>query len=302
MESANEVRPPPATRMVQRQASDRVMAIGLRPAWIGDFYHQLLTLPWPFFLAGIGAFFVGLNVFFGLLYLLGDGAIANAQPGKFSDTFFFSVETISTIGYGQMAPATLYGNLVMTLEAFLGVLLTAVVTGLVFARFSRPTARIMFSRVAVVAPFNGVPTLAVRLANQRRNQILEAQVSLSLIRDEHTAEGDWIRRFYDLQLLRQRSPVFAMTFTAMHPIDAASPLENATAASLASESVEIIVTVTGLDETLLQPVHARTSYLAHEVRWDHRFADLFIETPDGRLAIDYRRFHEVEPIAQPEAG
>jgi inward rectifier potassium channel len=302
MESANEVRPPPAARMVQRQASDRVMAIGLRPAWIGDLYHQLLTLPWPLFFAGVLGFFVLLNVFFGLLYLLGDGAIANAQPGRFSDAFFFSVETISTIGYGQMAPATLYGNLVMTLEAFLGVLLTAVVTGLVFARFSRPTARIMFSRVAVVAPFNGVPTLAVRLANQRRNQILEAQVSLSLIRDEHTAEGDWIRRFYDLQLLRQRSPVFAMTFTAMHPIDAASPLENATAASLARESIEIIVTVTGLDETLLQPVHARTSYLAHEVRWDHRFADLFIETLDGRLAIDYRRFHEVEPIAQPEAG
>jgi inward rectifier potassium channel len=298
MESANEVRPPPAARMVQRQASDRVMAIGLRPAWIGDLYHQLLTLPWPLFFAGVLGFFVLLNVFFGLLYLLGDGAIANAQPGRFSDAFFFSVETISTIGYGQMAPATLYGNLVMTLEAFLGVLLTAVVTGLVFARFSRPTARIMFSRVAVVAPFNGVPTLAVRLANQRRNQILEAQVSLSLIRDEHTAEGDWIRRFYDLQLLRQRSPVFAMTFTAMHPIDAASPLENATAASLARESVEIIVTVTGLDETLLQPVHARTSYLAHEVRWDHRFADLFIETPDGRLAIDYRRFHEVEPTEQ----
>jgi inward rectifier potassium channel len=208
------------------------------------------------------------------------------------------VETISTIGYGQMSPGTLYGNLVMTFEAMVGLMLIAVAAGLVFARFSRPTARVMFSKVAVVAPFNGLPTLTLRLANQRRNQILEAQVSLSLIRDELTSEGEWMRRFYDLQLIRQRSPIFAMTFSVMHAIDNASPLLNATASSLAAESAEIVVTVTGLDETLSQPVHARTSYLAHEVLWNHRFADVFIDTRDGRLAIDYRRFHDVEPIGQ----
>lgn len=289
-------RAPRAARLVQREASDRVVAIGLRDPWLGDFYHHLLTLPWWAFLAGLALVYLGLNVLFAGFYLLGSGAIANARPGSFADAFFFSVETISTIGYGQMSPGTLYGNIVMTVEAMTGLMLLAVSAGLVLARFTRPTARVIFSKVAVVTPFNGVPTLSFRLANERRNQILEAQVSVTLVRDERTAEGEWIRRFYDLQLGRQRSPIFAMTFTVMHAIDPASPLSNATASSLATEAVEIVVTVTGLDETMSQPVHARTSYLAHEVLWDHRFVDVFTQTKDGRLAIDYRRFHDTEPL------
>jgi inward rectifier potassium channel len=217
-------------------------------------------------------------------------------PARRISDAFFSVETISTIGYGQMSPATLYGNIVMTVEAMFGLILLAVSAGVVLARLSRPTARVTFSKVAVVAPYNGVPTLSFRLANERRNQILEAQVAVTLVRDERTAEGEWMRRFYDLQLARQRSPIFAMTFTVMHPIDPASPLWSATASSLAAEAVEIVVTVTGLDETISQAVHARTSYLAHEVLWGHRFSDVFTQTKDGRLAIDYRRFHDTEPF------
>ena len=284
------------THLVQREASDRVVAIGLRDRWLGDLYHHLLTLPWWAFLLGLAAVYLGLNILFAVLYLLGDAAIANARPGAFSDAFFFSVETISTIGYGQMSPATLYGNIVMTVEAMFGLILLAASAGVVLAQFSRPTARVTFSKVAVIAPYNGVPTLSFRLANERRNQILEAQVAVTLVRDERTAEGEWMRRFYDLQLARQRSPIFAMTFTVMHPIDAASPLSGATASSLAGEAVEIVVTVTGLDETLSQAVHARTSYLAHEVLWGHRFVDVFTETKDGRLAIDYSRFHDTEPV------
>src|SRR5271169_1189435 len=195
-----------------------------------------------------------------------------------------------------MSPATLYGNLVMTLEALFGLGLLAVAAGLMFARFSRPTARVRFSKVAVVTEYNGVPTLSFRLANERRNQILEAQVSVTLVRDEHTAEGEWMRRFYDLRLARQRSPIFAMTFTVMHPIDPASPLWKETPSSLAAQAAEIVVTVTGIDETISHAVHARTSYLAHEVLWGHRFADVFTRTDDGRLAIDYRQFHDTEPV------
>ena len=194
-----------STRLVQREPSDRVVAIGLRDRWLGDLYHHLLTLPWWGFLLGLAAVYLGLNILFAVLYLLGDAAIANARPGAFSDAFFFSVETISTIGYGQMSPATLYGNLVMTVEAMFGLILLASSAGLVLARFSRPTARVIFSKVAVVAPYNGVPTLSFRLANERRNQILEAQVAVTLVRDERTAEGEWMRRFYDLQLARQRT-------------------------------------------------------------------------------------------------
>jgi inward rectifier potassium channel len=287
------------TRLVQRERSDRVVAIGLRTPWLGDLYHQLLTLPWWAFLLGSAGVYLGLNVAFALLYLIGDDAIANARPGVFSDAFFFSVETISTIGYGQMSPATLYGNIIMTVEALFGVALIAVSAGLMFARFSRPKARVVFSEVAVVTEYNGMPTLSFRLANERRNQILEAQVSVTLVRDERTTEGEWMRRFYDLQLARQRSPIFAMTFTVMHPIDPASPLWNETRSSCAEQETEIVVTVTGIDETISQPVHARTSYLAHEVLWGHRFADVFTETRDGRLAIDYRRFHDTEPINPP---
>ncbi|HKM74665.1 MAG TPA: ion channel [Stellaceae bacterium] len=291
---------PAPTRLVQRERSDRVGAIGLRTPWLGDLYHQLLTLPWWAFLLGLSGVYLGLNVAFALLYLLGDGAIANARPGVFSDAFFFSVETLSTIGYGQMSPATPYGNIIMTVEALFGPALIAVSAGLMFARFSRPTARVMFSKVAVVTEYNGIPTLSFRLANERRNQILEAQVSVTLVRDERTTEGEWMRRFYDLQLARQRSPIFAMTFTVMHPIDPASPLWNETPSSLAAQAAEIVVTVTGFDETISRAVHARTSYLADEVLWGRRFADVFTETQDGRLAIDYRRLHDTEPINPPE--
>jgi inward rectifier potassium channel len=273
-----------------------VVAIGLGAGWMGDLYHYLLVLPWVAFLTGVSVVYVGLNLLFAELYLLGDGAIANARPGAFSDAFFFSVETLSTIGYGQMSPATLYGNMVMTTEALAGVMLVAVTAGLMFARFSKPTARVVFSKVAVVGPFNGVPTLSLRLANERRNQILDAQVSVALVRDERTAEGDWIRRFYDLQLARRRSPIFAMTFTVMHAIDADSPLRNANPSSLAADGAELVVTVSGLDETTLQTIHARTSYLADEICWDRRFADVFTQTEHGRLAIDYRRFHDTGPI------
>jgi inward rectifier potassium channel len=287
---------PPATPLVQRQRSDEVIAIGLRARWVGDLYHRLLTLPWTAFVFILAVVYLGLNVVFALLYLLGNGAIANARPGSFVDAFFFSVETLSTIGYGQMSPATLYGNIVMTAEALSGVMLIAVTAGLMFSRFSRPTARVLFSKVAVVGPFNGVPTLSLRLANQRRNEILEARVSLTLVRDEHTAEGDWMRRFYDLQLARQYSPIFAMSFTVLHAIDASSPLRNKDPSSLAAEGVELIVTVTGLDETTSQTIHARTSYLADEIHWNRRFQDVFTQTEDGRRAIDYRRFHDDAPL------
>jgi inward rectifier potassium channel len=202
------------------------------------------------------------------------------------------VETIATIGYGVMSPATLYANLVMTIESSVGILFAALTTGLIFARFSRPTARVMFSRVAVVGPHNGTPTLTVRMANQRRNQMLAAEVVMTLVRDERTTEGILLRRFYDMKLVRDRSPIFAMTFTAMHEIDELSPLSGSTPEMLAELNAELVISTSGIDETLVQPVHARTSYLPHEILWDHRFADIMGYTEDGRRAIDYSRFHD----------
>ena len=288
----------PRGRMVPQRSDEGMVAIGGKSPWFGDLYHRTLTLPWAVFLTALSGAYIGANVIFALLYLAQPGSIENARPGAFWDALFFSVQTIATIGYGQMRPATFYANIVVTLETVCGLMLLAVATGLVFARFSRPTARVLFSRVAVVAPYDGVPTMSFRLANERRNQILEAQVAVTLVRDEFTKEGVPMRRFYDLQLSRSRSPIFSMTFSVMHPIDEESPLYGATPESLAAEGVEIVVTVTGLDETTVQPVHARTSYLAHEILFGHRFADVIGWTEDGRRAIDYRRFHDTTPIEE----
>ncbi len=289
-----EARP---ARLIARETADRTLAIGLRRPWLGDLYHRTLRLSWRSFLLGGVALYLAANAGFALLYLVQPGAVANARPGSFADAFFFSVQTIATLGYGQMWPATLYSNLVVTIETAIGLMFLALATGLVFARFSRPTARVLFSRVAVVGPHNGRPTLALRLANERRNQILQAEVALTLLRDEQTAEGVLIRRFYELKLTRYRSPVLAMTFTVMHEIDHDSPLWGASAASLQAENAELVVTASGIDETIAQRVHARTSYLPDEILWDHRFVNVIGWTEDGRRVIDYRRFHDTVALA-----
>ena len=285
--------------LIARDRADEVVSVGLERPWFDDLYHRILTVSWPRFLALSLAVYILINLVFATLYLLQPGSIANAHPGSFADAFFFSVETIATIGYGVMAPATVYANLLMTVESAMGLLLVALTTGLVFARFSRPTARIMFSRVAVVGPHNGKPTLTVRLANQRQNPLLAAHVGMTLVRDEITAEGTLLRRFYDLKLVRDRSPVFALTFTVLHEIDAQSPLHGATLERMASVNAELIVSASGIDETLVQPVQARGSYLPHEILWDHRFVDVIGWTEDGRRAIDYGRFHDTVSLIPP---
>jgi len=291
---------PQPVRLIARETADRTRTIGLPRPWLGDLYHFALRLAWwRFLLIGLSAYLAA-NAAFALLYLAQPGAIANARPGSFADAFFFSIQTIATLGYGVMAPATFYANIIVTIETAGGLMLLALTTGLAFARFSRPTARILFSRVAVIGPYNGAPTLSFRLANQRRNQILEAEVAAILLRDERTAEGALIRRFYDLKLARTRTPVFALTFTVMHEIDRDSPLHGASAASLQADNAELIVTASGIDETIAARVHARTSYLPHEIRWNHRFADVIGWTDDGCRVVDYRRFHTAVPLSASE--
>lgn len=282
--------------LIARDRADQVIALGLRRPWIGDLYHRILTVGWAAFFAMSLAAYLAANAVFAGLYLLQPGSIDNARPGAFADAFFFSIQTMATIGYGRMSPATLYANLLMTVETGAGLTIVALTTGLVFARFSRPTARVLFSRVAVIGPFNGRPSLSVRLANQRQNQILAAEVAMTLVRDERSLEGDLRRRFYDLKLVRDHSPVFALTFTVTHEIDRDSPLYGETGESLAAQNAELIVTTSGIDETLVQPVHARTSYLPDEILWNRRFVDILGWTEDGRRAIDYRRFHDTMPL------
>ncbi len=269
------------------------LTIGQQRSW-GDFYQVLLTMSWSAFLALMAIAFLGLNAVFGLLYWIDPHGLANARPGSFQDAFFFSVQTIGTLGYGVMAPKSLYANCVVTAETFVGLVNLSLGTGLIFARFSRPTARILFSKVAVIAEFDGVPTFMFRAANQRGNHILEAEVTLTWSFQSITREGSVMRRFQELKVTRSRSPLFALSWLIMHPIDDSSPLWGATAESLQESRSEFLAVISGNDESFAQRIFARHSYLAGAVVWDHAFVDILESGPEGELLVDYTRFHDVE--------
>jgi len=285
---------PPAVKFPVLRGSRARRAVRGRGLSRTDIYHSLLTVPWRGFFALLAAAYGLFNVVFALLYLLQDGGIANARSHSFADAFFFSVQTMATIGYGDMHPATLYANILVTIEVLLGLTGFALATGLIFARFSRPTARVIFSDVAVISRYDGLPTLMFRAANQRRNRILEASVNLMLVRNELTAEGQVMRRFYDLKVARRHNPTFVLTWTVMHPIDESSPLRNASAATLRAQEAEIVASISGLDESFVQTIHARKSYRPEDVRWGWRLTDIIGRSADGRLTVDYDRFHDAE--------
>jgi inward rectifier potassium channel len=274
------------------RSAEGVRRVGTTRALRLDAYHLLLTMPWRWFFGIQAAAYILFNAVFALLYLAVPGSIANAKPGSFTDAFFFSVQTMATIGFGVMAPATFYANVMVTIEALLGMASVAVAAGLIFARFSQPTARVLFSRVVVVTPYNGVPTLMFRCANERRNQIFEAQVHVDFAREETSAEGMSLRRSYELNLSRNRNPQFSLSWTVMHPMDAASPLYGIDPDLLAGQEAAIVVTLSGIDETISQRVFARTSYRADEILWGRKFVDILSETEDGQTQVDYRRFHD----------
>ena len=295
----------PALRRVRvspREPTRRTPLVGLPRRPLSDVYHYLLTVPWSRLMLFVVLLYIALNTLFAALYWLGGDCIQNATPGSFGDCFFFSVQTLATIGYGVMAPKTPWSHWLVTIEAFVGMLSVAMVTGLMFSKFSKPTARVEFSKVAIIAPRNGVPTLMFRMSNQRANQIVEARVQVAVAMSERTLEGETMRRFFDLQLVRQQNILFALSWTAMHTIDEVSPLFGHTAASLAETDIEIVVSLVGMDETMSQPVHARFSYIPTEIRWNHRFIDIIRLDALGAWYIDLGRFHDVEPLSAAVVG
>lgn len=272
------------------------MGLGAWHAYWRDPYHLMLTVPWTGFFCLVVGLYVGLNTLFALAYLAGGDGIANAQPGSFADAFFFSVQTLASIGYGAMYPKTLYANSLVTIEAIVSLISIAFLTGLAFARFSRPTARVLFSEVSVIMPYDGVPTLMFRAGNQRRNQILEAQLQVFLMRNEVSREGYVMRRFHELKLLRSRTPSFTLSWTVMHPIDATSPLYGMTPEKLLETQTMIVASLSGIDETVMQVIHARHNYAAQDILWNNRLVDIFHDTPDGHRYLDYEDFHRAVPL------
>src|SRR5580704_2128099 len=275
---------------------------GLSGGFWSDLYYRSMTVSWPAFFGGAAAIFLALNCAFALIFALGHDPIANAEAGRFMDLLYFSIETLATVGYGDMHPQTDYGHLVATVEIFTGMSFLAVMTGLVFARFSRPRARFLFAQYPIVGNHEGQPTLMIRVANARHNIISGAVARLWLIRGERTAEGQFFRRYYELDLLRNENPVFALSWTIFHAIDEDSPLHGASREDLAQAEALLVLTISGLDDSSAQQLNARRSYSQEHIRWGHRYVDISSNADDGRLILDYTKFHDVTPEENQEGS
>jgi len=270
-----------------------VTRLGVPRFTLQDAYHGILRMNWLQFFGLAVAVYVLANLLFACAYRLGDHAINNAD--SFTDCFFFSVETLATVGYRGMSPTTFYGHCVATVEIITGMLSMAVITSLVFARFSKPTARILFSRTVVITPFDGEPTLMVRVANQRRSYIIEASASLVLLRDEETVDGHQLRRFHDLKLQRSRSPMFALSWQIMHRIDETSPLYGVSAQDFRDGDMRLALTISGVDETFAATVTARNDYTHEHLRFGERLVDIFEDGEHPRhIYLDLARFDQTQ--------
>jgi inward rectifier potassium channel len=288
-------------RLLNRDGSFNVLRAGLGFLASLSPYHTLLTMSWRGFFGLTAFFYFGANLIFAAAYLLcGSGALsAPVSAGiesRFLQAFFFSVHTLATIGYGTISPVGLAANIIVSIESFIGLFGLALCTSLLFARFSRPTAKILFSERAVIAPYREITAFEFRIANARRNQIIELEAKVLFARFEEM-DGRPLRRFYPLRLERERVVFFPLSWTIVHPIDETSPFYGMSAEDLSRTRGEFLVLLTGFDETFSQTVHARSSYLAEEVVWNARFADIFNRpADDSLLTIDVRKLHSIELI------
>ncbi|HEV2803777.1 MAG TPA: ion channel [Chthoniobacterales bacterium] len=265
-----------------------------------DSYHWVLSLSWPRFALFLAGSYVVINLLFAALYVIQPGCIADLEPGSFPLAFFFSVETLATVGYGHNYPATVYGHIIVTVEIFLGMIWLAVITGLIFVRFARPTARIVFSNSLTIAPFDGRLSMMFRVANLRHTSMAEAEFRLLYSRDERVAEGDDIRRFYQLKVYPDRMVSFPAALIIRHTIDEQSPLFGITLERLEKEDAFFIASTLSLELVMAASVQSAQDYAVEDIRFGERFVDVYEELPDGRLTVDYGRLHETEPVPGPE--
>ena len=261
-----------------------------------DTYHLILTLTWPGFAVFVFGGYLLINLIFAGLYLLGPHAVAEMPPGSFFDAFFFSVETLATVGYGHMYPESFYGHLITMLEIMMGLFGVAVITGLIFVRFSRPTARMHFSSVAVIARFDGVPTLMIRLANLRHQVMVEPEFRMILLRNVITAEGEEVRRFRSLKLEFDHLIRFPAVLTVRHPIDKKSPLYGMTPEDFRRQGVHIIASVMGVDTVIVAPVQSLRDYNFEQIEWNRRFVEIYDQNEEGQWTVDYARIDETEDV------
>ena len=284
-------------RLLNRDGTFNVARFGLHPFSSLSIYHWSLSTSWPRFLGMLGVAYIVINVLFAVGFILcGDnalqGEVATTPTEIFLRAFFFSVQTFATIGYGHVFETGTAANLLVTLEAFLNIVGVALATGVVFARFSRPTAKIIYSHNAVVAPYRGITALEFRIANARSSQIIELEAKVILSRIEASADGV-VRKFRDLRLERTNVTFFPLSWTLVHPIDEQSPLAGMNHEDLLESNAELLILLTGTDETSSQTVHSRSSYKADEIVWNAAFAPIFKRgRDDGILGMDVGMIHE----------
>jgi inward rectifier potassium channel len=271
-----------------------VTVVGAPRAPFRDYHHRFLRAPWWLALSAIVLLFLVLNAGFATAYFF-TGGIKDARPGSFIDAFYFSVQTMGTIGYGDMYPVSPAANWLVVAQAVVSLILTALATGLIFSKFSQLRPRVVFTSTITVTPMDGVPTMMFRLGNERANQIVEALLHVVMIRTIKTREGMTLYKMFDLSLVRERSQAFTRSWTAMHSITKDSPLFGVTEAQMVAEEMEFVVSVTGTDDTSLQAVHAQRHYAHTDVLWGARHADILTENSDGSIVLDLTKFHDTVP-------
>lgn len=280
--------------IVSTSSTTRLEKIGIRRFALNDPYHLALTLSWPQFFAGLLLIYLAVNVCFGLLYYLQPGSIANARPGSIFDAFFFSVETLATVGYGAMVPVSAYGHVVSAIEIFIGMVLTAMMTGLVFVRFSKPKARILYASKAVVALRNDVPTLMIRIGNGRANALMDTQARIIVLVAETDAQGHVFRRAHDLKLVRSEFPFFPLTWTLMHALTPDSPLAGLEG-DAPMDGLRLYLSVTARDPSLGATVYDSMTYSVDDIARGMRYADAVSWDGLDRSVADMRKISDIEP-------
>ncbi len=294
-------------RLLNRDGSFNVVRQGLGPLSSLSLYHWSLTISWPAFLGFVAASYLAINTLFAVAFVLcGHHALQSTtgwiDGGVFYRAFFFSVQTFATIGYGHVVPSGFAANFLVTLEALVNILAVALATGVVFARFSKPTAKIIYSRNALIAPYRNITALEFRIANERSSQIIEVEAQVILSKIENVG-GATARRFYDLKLERRRVVFFALSWTIVHPIDELSPLFGMTGDDLLTEDAELLILLTGTDEASSQTVYSRSSYKADEIVWNAKFTNIFMRTDeDGVMGMDLTRIHDVQVMTTTNGG
>jgi inward rectifier potassium channel len=278
--------------------STTVLKLGTSRYDLRDPYHLAVALRWPAFIALFMGGFLGLNLLFALLYTLEDGAIAHATPGSIEDAFFFSIETLATVGYGGMAPGSRYGHIVASAETVVGLAFTAVTTGLIFVRFSRPRPNLVFADSAVIGHHDKQPTLMIRVAYAGAGMLVGAEAHLDVLLAVRSSEGKRFLIPHELPLVRRRSPVLLLTWTLMHVIDTKSPLHGLDAARLKEVEARVLLTIHGRDRETGSQVYDVKLYEAAQIRYGSAYSDVISYDDQGRAQADLGRVSEIEAEAE----